>query len=69
MLGLYIKRRWRRLFYTADRQATDKLGKDVPLMALAKYGETISATGYPRKRLHLGPIVSQRIERLRDANL
>jgi len=64
VLALYIRGRWRRFFYTADRQAADKFGKEELLVALAKYGETISATGYPRKRLHLWPTVSQRIERL-----
>jgi hypothetical protein len=64
VLALYIRRRWRRLLYTADRQAADKFGKEVLLAALAKYGETITATGNPRKRLHLWPTVSQRIERL-----
>ena len=64
VIALYLRRRWRSLSYTADRQAADKFGKDVLLAALAKYGETISATGYPRKRLHLWPTVGQRIERL-----
>ena len=68
VLGLYIRRRWRRLFYTADRHAADKFGKDVLLAALAKYGETISATGYLGKRLHLWPTVGQRIERLREGS-
>ncbi len=62
---LYVKRRWRSLPYTADRRAADIIGKDVLLAALAKYGETITATGYPLKRLHLGPTVNQRIEYLR----
>jgi len=64
VLALYIRRRWRRLFYTADMQAADKFGKEVLLAALAKYGETISATGYPLKRFHLWPTVGQRIENL-----
>jgi len=64
VLSLYIRGKWRRFFYTADRQTADKFGKEEFLAALAKYGETISATGYPRKRLHLWPTVSQRIGRL-----
>jgi Zn-dependent protease with chaperone function len=64
VLGLYIRRRWRQFFYIADQRAADKVGKEILLAALAKYGEKISATGYPRKRLHLWPTVSQRIERL-----
>jgi hypothetical protein len=64
LLTLYMKWLWRTLPYTADRQAADKFGKEVLLAALAKYGETITATGNPRKRLHLWPTVSQRIERL-----
>jgi hypothetical protein len=67
VLGLYIRRRWRRLFYAADKQAADGFGKDVLLAALAKYGETISATGYPKGRLHLWPTVGQRIEHLQKA--
>jgi hypothetical protein len=64
VIVLYVRRRWRSLFYAADRQATEKVGKDVLLAALAKYGKTISATGYPRKRLHFRATVGQRIERL-----
>ncbi|OLE70076.1 hypothetical protein AUF78_08315 [archaeon 13_1_20CM_2_51_12] len=64
MVALWSRRAWRGLFYTADGQAADKLGKEVLLATLTKYGETISVTGYPRKRLHLWPTVSQRIERL-----
>jgi hypothetical protein len=64
VLGLYIRRRWRRLFYIADQRAADTVGKEVLLAALAKYGEKISATGYTRKRLHLWPTVSQRIKSL-----
>lgn len=67
LLTLYMKWFWRSLSYTADRQAADKFGKDALLAALAKYGEKINATGYPRKRLHLWPTVSQRIERLQKA--
>jgi len=65
VIALYVRRRWRSLSYIADRRAADTIGKEVLLEALAKYGEKISATGYPRKRLHLWPTVSQRIERLR----
>jgi hypothetical protein len=64
VIVLYVRRRWRSLFYAADRQATEKVGKDVLLAALVKYGKTISATGYPLKRLHLRPTVGQRIEHL-----
>jgi hypothetical protein len=64
LLTLYTKWLWRDLPYTADRRVADTIGKETLLSALAKYGETISATGYPRKRLHLWPTVSQRIERL-----
>ncbi|OLD11686.1 MAG: hypothetical protein AUI97_08915 [Crenarchaeota archaeon 13_1_40CM_3_52_17] len=64
MVALWSRRAWRGLFYTADGQAADKLGREVLLATLTKYGETISVTGYPRKRLHLWPTVSQRIERL-----
>lgn len=67
VLGLWIKWRYRRLSYTADRRAAHTVGSEVLLAALAKYGEAISATGYPRKRLHLWPTVSQRIERLQNA--
>ncbi|HEV2119891.1 MAG TPA: hypothetical protein VGS11_07300 [Candidatus Bathyarchaeia archaeon] len=67
VLGLYIRRRWRRLFYDADRRTADKFGKQELLATLAKYGEAISATGYPRKRFHLWPTVNQRIERLQKA--
>ncbi len=66
MVALWSRRLWRGLFYTADRQAADKFGREVLPAALAKYGETISATGYPRKRFHLWPTVSQRIERLQS---
>ncbi len=68
LLRFYTKWLWRDLPYTADRHAADTIGKEVLLSALAKYGETISATGYPRKRVHLWPTVSQRIERLRKAS-
>ena len=68
ILGLYIRRRWRRLSYTADGQAADKFGRDVLLAALVKHGEAVSATGYPRKRLHLWPTINQRIERLREGS-
>jgi hypothetical protein len=64
VIALYVRRRWRTLSYTADRRAADTVGKEVLVGALARYGRTISATGYPRKRLHLWPTVSQRIERL-----
>jgi hypothetical protein len=64
LLTLYMKWFWRSLSYTADRRAANTIGKEVLLVALAKYGEKINATGYPRKRLHLWPTVSQRIERL-----
>ncbi len=64
VIALYVRRRWRSLSYIADRSAADTIGKEVLLTAFAKYGETISATGYPRKRVHLWPTVSQRIERL-----
>jgi Zn-dependent protease with chaperone function len=64
VIALYLRRRWRSLPYTADRRAADIVGKKVLLAAFAKYGETISSTGYPRKRLHFWPTVSQRIERL-----
>ena len=64
VLALYIRRRWRRLFYNADSQAADKIGKDVLVTVLAKYGEMISATGYSSKRFHLWPTVGQRIRRL-----
>ena len=64
LLTLYTKWLWRDLPYAADRRAADTIRKETLLSALAKYGETISATGYPRKRLHLWPTVSQRIERL-----
>jgi len=64
LLRIYTKWLWRDLPYTADRRAADAIGKEVLLSALAKYGEAISATGYPRKRLHLWPTISQRIERL-----
>jgi hypothetical protein len=64
LLTLYTKWLWRDLSYTADRRTADTIGKEMLLSALAKYGETISATGYPRKRLHLRPTVGQRIERL-----
>jgi hypothetical protein len=67
VLGLYIRGKWRRLFYAADQQTAKLLGKETFLAALAKYGETVSATGYPRKRLHLSPTVSQRIKRLQTA--
>ncbi|TMI13184.1 hypothetical protein E6H35_08255 [Candidatus Bathyarchaeota archaeon] len=64
VIALYVRRRWRSFSYIADRRAADTIGKEVLLAAFAKYGETISATGYPRKRVHLWPTVSQRIERL-----
>ncbi len=69
VIVLYVRRRWRSLFYAADRQATEKVGKDLLLAALAKYGKTISATGYPLKRLHLRPTVGQRIEHLQKGLL
>jgi hypothetical protein len=64
LLTLYMKWLWRSLSYNADRRTADMIGKEVLLAALAKYGETIAATGYPRKRFHLWPAVNQRIERL-----
>jgi hypothetical protein len=64
VIALYVGRRWRTLSYITDRRAADTIGKQVLLTALAKYGETIAVTGYPRKRFHLWPAVSQRIERL-----
>jgi hypothetical protein len=64
LLTLYTRWLWRSLSYTADRRTADIIGREVLLQALTKYGETISATGYPRRRLHLWPTVSQRIERL-----
>jgi len=69
LLTLYTKWLWRDLSYAADRRAADTIGKGMLLSALAKYGETISATEYPRKRLHLRPTVSQRVERLQQANV
>jgi hypothetical protein len=69
VIVLYVRRRWRSLFYAADRQATEKVEKDVFLAALAEYGKTISATGYPLKRLHLRPTVGQRIEHLQKGLL
>jgi hypothetical protein len=66
-LWWYIRGKWRRLFYAADQQAAKLLGKETFLESLAKYGETVSATGYPRKRLHLSPTVGQRIDRLQTA--
>ena len=68
LLRFYTKWLWRDLPYTADRRAADAIGKEVLLSALARYGEAISATGYPRKRVHLWPTVSQRIERLQKAS-
>jgi hypothetical protein len=68
LLRFYIKWLWRDLPYTADRHTADTIGKEVLLSALAKYGETISAAGYPRKRVHLWPTVSQRFERLQKAS-
>jgi hypothetical protein len=65
ILMLYIKWYWRILSYVADQLAAKTLGKEVLLGTLAKYGETISATGYRPYRLHLWPNVSQRIERLK----
>jgi Zn-dependent protease with chaperone function len=64
LLTLYTKWLWRSLSYTADKHAADILGREVLLSALTRYGETISATGYPRKRLHIWPTIGQRIERL-----
>ena len=64
LLRFYTKWLWRDLPYTADRRAADAIGKEVLLSALAKYGETISAAGYPRKRLRIWPTISRRIERL-----
>jgi len=64
VIVLYVRRRWRSLFYAADRLAAEKVGRAVLLATLTKYGQTISATGYPLKRLHLRPTVGQRIERL-----
>jgi hypothetical protein len=61
LLALYTKWLWRSLSYIADQRAANTIGKEVLLAALGKYGETISATGYLRKRLHLWPTVSQRI--------
>jgi hypothetical protein len=64
VIVLFTRRRWRSLLYTADQRAASIIGKEALLAALAKYGERISATGYPRKRLHLWPTIGQRIERL-----
>ena len=64
LLRFYTKWLWRDLPYTADGHAAETIGKEVLLSALAKYGETIYATGYPRKRLHIWPTINQRIERL-----
>src|SRR5260370_6837497 len=64
LLRFYTKWLWRDLPYTADRHAADTIGKEVLLSALAKYGETISPAGYPRKRLHIWPTIHQTIERL-----
>jgi hypothetical protein len=64
VIALYVRRRWRSLSYTADRRAADTVGKEVLLEALAKYRDTISATGSPPKRLRLWPTLSQRVERL-----
>jgi uncharacterized membrane protein (GlpM family) len=64
ILALYIRWYWRSLSYSANRRAADVVGREVLLAALAKYGQAISATGYPLKRLHLWPTVNQRIQRL-----
>jgi hypothetical protein len=64
MLALFIRWYWRSLSYSANRRAADVVGREVLLAALAKYGQAISATGYPLKRLHLWPTVNQRIQRL-----
>jgi hypothetical protein len=64
VVALYVRRRWRSLSYTADRRAADIVGREVLLKALARYRDTISATGSRPKRLHLWPTVGQRIERL-----
>ena len=69
VIVLYNKRRWRSLPYGADRRASGIVGREVLLAALAKYGETLSATGYPLKRLHLWPTVGQRIEHLNKTAL
>ena len=64
MLALFIRWYWRSLSYSANRRAADVVGREVLLAALAKYGQAISATGYPLKHLHLWPTVNQRIQRL-----
>jgi hypothetical protein len=64
VLIFYLRWSKRGIPYAADRQAAEKFGREVLLAALAKYGEKINATRYPRKRLHLWPTVGQRIERL-----
>src|SRR5260370_5357020 len=63
LLRFYTKWLWRVLPYTADRRAADAIGKEVLLLALATYGEAISATAYPRIRVHLCPTVSHTVER------
>jgi hypothetical protein len=64
LVALYIRWFWRGLTYVADRRAASTIGRDQLLAAFAKYRDAISATGYPRKRLHLWPTVGQRIERV-----
>jgi len=64
VIALYVRRRWRSLSYAADRRAAAIVGKEVLLAALTKYGRTISATGYPLKRMHIWATVGQRIENL-----
>jgi hypothetical protein len=68
IVALWSRRLWRSIFYTADQRAANIIGKEVILAALAKYGRAISGTGYPLKRLHLWPTVSQRIERLQKTS-
>ena len=67
LMALNIRWLWRTISYKADWRAANIIGKQALIAALAKYGQTISVTGYPRKRLHLWPTVRQRIERLQKA--
>jgi hypothetical protein len=64
LLALWIGWYWRSFTYKADQRVASIIGREMLLAALVKYGETIAATGYPRKLLHLWPTVGQRIVRL-----